>query len=331
MQKITPGRGLAGLLAAMAAFSIAGCGLQPAASYIPDTEPGSIEELNLPDDASLTITGKNFTEQLILGKIAAIAADAAGFEVNDMTGLPGSVPVRNLMVSGQAQVHWDYTGAAWLTYLGQDRGIPDQTEQWEAVGDAELEYGLTWLEPSGLNNTYAIAVSSDFKDKFGDITALSQIAELPVEERTFCVEPEFNSRSDGLTPMLEHYGIGRDAPNGVPNSNIAILDTGALYEATAQGQCNFGEVFGSDGRILSLNLTVLEDDRKFFPAYNASAIINTETLKQYPQLRNIFDDISARITTETMQELNRKVDVDGQEPAEVAHGWMVENGFVRES
>jgi osmoprotectant transport system substrate-binding protein len=319
------------LLAALATLSLAGCGLQPATSYVPQIAPGSIRELDLPKGASLTVTGKNFTEQLILAKMAVLAARAAGFEVNDMSGLPGSVPVRKLMLSGQAQIHWDYTGAAWLTYLGQERGLPDQTEQWEAVRDAELKNGLTWLEPSGLNNTYAIAVSEDVQKELGSISTLSEIAELPIEDRTFCVESEFNSRMDGLTPMLKHYGIERGTPSGVDNSNIAILDTGAIYEATARGQCNFGEVFGSDGRILALNLTVLEDDREFFPAYNASAIINTETLQQYPELRDIFDSVSAEITTETMQELNRKVDVDGQEPAEVAADWMIEHGFIRPS
>lgn len=317
------------LLSALAAVSLAGCGLQPAASYIPEVGPGSIHPLDLPEDASLTVTGKGFTEQLILGKIGVLTATVAGFEVHDMTGLPGSAPVRNLMLSGQAQMHWDYTGAAWLTYLGQEKGIADQTAQWQAVRDAELDNGITWLEPSPLNNTYAIAIRPELAQQYGDrLTTISDIAELPVEERTFCVEAEFNSRTDGLNPMLEHYGIPRDAPEGVPNANIQILDTGAVYEATSQGLCNFGEVFGTDGRIQTLDLTVLEDDQQFFPAYNAAAAINTATLQQYPQLEEIFERVSAALTTETMQTLNRKVDVEGQEPADVAAEWMIDNGFI---
>jgi osmoprotectant transport system substrate-binding protein len=317
------------LLAVLATISLAGCGLQPAASYIPDVAPGSIRPLDLPEDASLTVTGKSFTEQLILGKIGVLTAQAAGFEVHDMTGLPGSAPVRNLMVSGQAQVHWDYTGAAWLTYLGQEKGIPDQTAQWQAVREAELDNGITWLEPAPLNNTYAIAIRPELAQKYGErLTTISDIAELPVEERTICVEAEFNSRADGLNPMLEHYGIPRDTPEGVPNENIQLLDTGAIYEATAQGLCNFGEVFGTDGRIQSLDLTVLEDDQQFFPAYNAAAAINTATLEQYPRLEEVFEQVSAALTTETMQTLNRKVDVEGQEPADVAAEWMLANGFI---
>ncbi|MCY7287580.1 MAG: glycine/betaine ABC transporter substrate-binding protein, partial [Cryobacterium sp.] len=70
-------------------LALTGCGLQPATAYVPDVAPGSIKPLNLPDDASITITSKNFTEQLILGKIAVIAAKAAGFDVTDMTNIPG--------------------------------------------------------------------------------------------------------------------------------------------------------------------------------------------------------------------------------------------------
>ena len=317
------------LLAVLAAVSLAGCGLQPATSYVPEMGTGSIRPLNLPEHVRLTITGKSFTEQLILGKIAVLAAKAAGFEVRDMTGLPGSAPVRNLMLSGQAQLHWDYTGAAWLTYLGQEKGISDQTKQWQAVRDAELKNGITWLEPSPLNNTYAIAIRPESAEKYGsNLTKLSQIADLPVEERTFCVESEFNSRADGLNPMLEHYGIQRGTAEGVPNSGVAILDTGAVYTATAQGLCNFGEVFGTDGRIKSLDLMVLEDDRQFFPAYNVAVAIKSETLEQYPQLKDIFAQVSAALTTETMQTLNRKVDVDGQEPADVAAEWMIDRGFI---
>lgn len=195
--------------------------------------------------------------------------------------------------------------------------------------DAELKNGITWLEPSPLNNTYAIAIRPESAEKYGsNLTKLSQIADLPVEERTFCVESEFNSRADGLNPMLEHYGIQRGTAEGVPNSGVAILDTGAVYTATAQGLCNFGEVFGTDGRIQSLNLMVLEDDRQFFPAYNVAVAINSETLEQYSQLKDIFEQVSAALTTETMQTLNRKVDVDGQQPADVAAEWMIDKGFI---
>jgi len=312
-----------------AAIPLAGCGLQPATAFVPAVAPGSIEHIqDLPADASITVTGKNFTEQLILGKIAVLAARAAGFHVTDMTNVPGSVAVRQLMLNGDADMTYEYTGTAWLTYLGRKHGIPDQHKQWQAVRDADVKNGLTWLQPAPLNNTYALAVRSEAVAKLGGIHSLSQLKDLPVDQRTFCVESEFNSRADGFRPMLKHYGLKLGSPTGVPRSNVHILDTGTVYTATDRGVCNFGEVFTTDGRIKSLDLTVLKDDKHFFPAYNVAPELSTATLKEYPQLKQVYNAISPKLTSSQMRKLNYRVDVGGEEPADVAFDWMKSQGFI---
>lgn len=312
-----------------ATLALAGCGLQPATAFVPAVAPGSIKHIDgLPPGASITVTGKNFTEQLILGKIAVLAAQAAGFQVTDMTNVPGSVAVRQLMLNGDADMTYEYTGTAWLTYLGQKHGIPDQHKQWKAVRDADLSNGLTWLKPAPLNNTYALAVRSEAVPKLGDIHSLSQLKDLPVDQRTFCVESEFNSRADGFRPMLKHYGLTLGSPTGVPRSNVHILDTGTVYTATDRGVCNFGEVFTTDGRINSLDLTVLKDDTHFFPAYNVAPVLTTATLKEYPRLKKIYNSISPKLTSSQMRKLNYRVDVGGEEPADVAFEWMKSQGFI---
>ncbi|MGO2004523.1 glycine betaine ABC transporter substrate-binding protein [Arthrobacter rhombi] len=318
--------------AALAVGSLlAGCGLQPAASYVPKAEPGIIKPAEgLPDDASLVVTAKNYTEALTLGKMAVLAATAAGFKVTDLSNVPGSQPFRDLLVSGKADMGWDYTGTGWIIYMGHEEGIPDKGKQWQAVHDEDLGNGLTWGEPSPENNTYSFAVRKDAVKKLGGISKMSQIAKLPVKDRTFCVESEFNSRSDGFNPWLKAYGMKRGAANGVPDDNIGIYDTGAVYSATANGDCNFGEVFTTDGRIDALDLVVLEDDRKFFPAYNLAPVISTETLEEYPQLADVFEEVSSRLNDEVMRGLNLKVDVNGEEPADVAYDWMVSEGLITE-
>jgi osmoprotectant transport system substrate-binding protein len=318
-----------GALSALALLPLAGCGLRPATAYTPDVAPGEIEPIEgLPRGSRLTVTAKNFTEQLILGKIGVIAAQAAGFEVTDLTNVPGSVPVRELMTSGGAGMTWEYTGTAWLTYMGETEGIPDKTKQWEAVRDADVDNGLTWLAPGPLNNTYALAVRSDAVDELGGITKLSQIADLPVEDRTLCVESEFNSRADGLIPMLEDYDIPRGDEDGVPADNISLYDTGAVYTATARGACNFGEVFTTDGRIESLDLKILEDDRGYFPAYNVAPVLRTEVLEEFPGLKDVYDQVSPVLTDEALRSLNLRVDEGGELPADVAFDFMVEQGLV---
>lgn len=323
------GRRQFGALAGLALLPLAGCGLRPATAYAPEVRPGSIQPIDgLPGGASLTVTSKNFTEQLILGKIGVLAASAAGFTVTDLTNVPGSVPARELMTSGDADMTWEYTGTAWLTYMGETEGIPDQEEQWEAVRAADAENGLTWLEPAPLNNTYALAVRSDAVEELGGISTLSGLGDLPVEDRTICVEAEFNSRADGLIPLLETYGIPRGEADGVPEDNISIYDTGAVYTATARGSCNFGEVFTTDGRIDSLDLTVLEDDLGYFPAYNVAAVLSTGTLETYPELADVYDQVTPTLTDEVLRELNLRVDEGGELPADVAADFMIEQGFV---
>jgi osmoprotectant transport system substrate-binding protein len=311
-----------------AALLLAGCGLEPTTAYVPAAEPGSIRPVEGAEGTELTVTSKNFTEQLILGKVAVLAVQAAGFETADLTNVPGSQPVRELMLSGGAELTYEYTGTAWLTYLGHEQGIPDQQEQWQAVHDEDLRNGLTWGLPASLNNTYAMAVRSEYAEANG-LETLSDIAELPVAERTFCVESEFNSRSDGMTPLLAHYDLDRGSE--VPEENIGIYDTGVIYSATDNGECNFGEVFSTDGRIPALDLTVLEDDRQFFPAYNAAPVFSTELLQEFPELEEVLDPISEALTDEVMQELNRQVDVEGRDPADVAYEWMVSEGFLVEA
>ncbi|WP_165069265.1 glycine betaine ABC transporter substrate-binding protein [Marisediminicola senii] len=323
------GRSLAATAVVAAGLvALTGCGLQPATAYVPDVGPGTIEPLASAEGTMITITSKNFTEQLILGKIAVIAARAAGFEVEDKTNVPGSVPVRELMTSGGADMTWEYTGTAWLSFLAEPEGIPDQQEQYEAVRDADEANGLTWLEPAPLNNTYAMAVRTEALPELGDVSTLSEMAALPVDQRTFCIEAEFNSRADGMNPMLEAYDLERGSAEGVPDDNVMIFDTGAVYTATDRGTCNFGEVFTTDGRIDKLDLTILEDDRGFFPAYNVAPVFYTETLEQHPELADIFALISPSITDETLRELNLRVDDAGEEPAEVAYDFMVTEGFI---
>ncbi|WP_104134059.1 glycine betaine ABC transporter substrate-binding protein [Cryobacterium sp. Y62] len=320
--------GLATGILALSAVALTGCGLQPATSYVPTVGLGSITPLDGADGVNLTVTSKNFTEQLLLGKIAVLAGTAAGFDVTDLSNVPGSQPARDLLLSGQADVLWDYTGTTWLTYLGQTEAITDQNEMWQAVYDLDIKNGVTWGAPAPMNNTYALAVRSEAVADLGNITALSELAALPVADRTFCVESEFNSRPDGMNPMLAHYGLERGTANGVPDNNIGIYDTGAIYSATDNGACNFGEVFTTDGRLDALDLTVLTDDLAFFPAYNVAPIFFTETIEAHPGLEEIFAKISPRLTDEVLRGMNRQVDVDGAEPANVAYAWMIEEGFI---
>ncbi|MFI9339735.1 glycine betaine ABC transporter substrate-binding protein [Streptomyces sp. NPDC052773] len=314
------------LLAGGLLTAASGCGLTSGSPMVDDVRPGSIGRGEPLEGADLTVTSKSFTEQLILGAIMGIAFEAAGAEVLDRTGIQGSIGSREAVRSGDADAVYEYTGTAWITYLGNKEPIPDPRRQWQAVRDADRKNGLTWLEPSTLNNTYALAMNQANFREYGTKT-LSDVAALAKKDPgavTLCVEGEFANREDGLPGMQKEYGMN------IPAARITQMDTGIIYTQAAKGSCVYGEVFTTDGRVKSMNLVVMADDKKFFPNYNAAPVINTKTLKEWPAITDILAPITAKLNNDVARELNAKVDVDGEDPHQVALDWLVAEGFVKE-
>ncbi|MFI1414897.1 glycine betaine ABC transporter substrate-binding protein [Streptomyces sp. NPDC020707] len=314
----------------MAAFAllavVSGCGLTSGSPMVDDVRPGSVGKGRPLAGAKLTVTSKEFTEQLVLGAIMGIAFQAAGAEVLDRTGIQGSIGSREAVKNGDADAGYEYTGTAWITYLGNSDPIADPQKQWEAVRDADRKNGLTWLAPSKLNNTYALAMNQANYKKYGTKT-LSDVAALAKKDPkavTVCVESEFANRADGLPGMEKAYGMK------LPSGNITQMDTGIIYTQVRKGSCTYGEVFTTDGRIKSMNLAVMADDKKFFPNYNVAPSINSKALKKYPAIAEVLAPITKRLDNDVAQELNAKVDVDGEDPHAVALDWMKAEGFVKE-
>lgn len=308
-------------------LALAGCGLGTSGGFVPSGKPaGPIADVDL-SGASIGVGSKNFTEQLILGKMAVILLRSAGADAADLTNIPGSSSARQAMIEDQVQMQWEYTGTAWIAYLGETTPIPDEREQYEAVRDRDLEeHQLVWLDPAPMNNTYGFAGPTETIKKLG-ITKLSELAKVPKAELTFCVESEFNNRNDGFDPMLKKYGLAKGT--SFPDSNVKVLDTGAIYQATDKGTCTFGEVFTTDGRIKALDLTVLEDDKAFFPKYNVAPVFTEAVVKEHPAVRDLFDPVVKKLTDDVLIDLNARVDVDGEDPADVAIAWLREAGFIK--
>ncbi|NBE53544.1 glycine betaine ABC transporter substrate-binding protein [Streptomyces boluensis] len=305
---------------------LAGCGLTSGSPMVDDVQPGSIGQGRPLEGADLTVTSKEFTEQLILGQITGIALEAAGANVLDRTGIQGSIGAREAIKSGDADLMYEYTGTAWITYQGNTEPIDDPQKQWQAVREADLKNGITWLPPSQLNNTYALALNQANAKKYGTKT-LSDVAALAKSDPgavTLCVESEFASRNDGLPGMQKAYGMK------IPPSNITKMDSGIVYTQAAKGACTYGEVYTTDGRIKAMDLTVMADDKHFFPNYNAAPEINSKSLEKYPELAKILDPITKKLNNNVARELNAKVDVDGEDPHSVAMDWLVKEGFVKE-
>ncbi|MEW2517715.1 glycine betaine ABC transporter substrate-binding protein [Actinacidiphila alni] len=315
-----------GLAALTGAALLASCGLTSGSPLVDDVKPGSIGRGEPLKGAHLVITSKNFSENIILGEMIGLAFKAAGASVLDRTNITGSIGAREAVKSGQADAMYEYTGTAWITYLGHTEPIKDPHKQWQAVRDEDLKHGLTWLPPSTLDNTYSLAISQRNNAKY-HLKTLSDVAALAKKDPkavTLCVENEFASRQDGLPGMTKAYGMD------IPSSRIQKMDAGIVYtQVNKSGSCLLGEVYTTDGRIKSMNLTVMEDDKGFFPNYNAAPSVYSKAIKKYPAIAGLLNPISAKLTTAVAQELNAKVDVDGQDPHDVAKDWLIKEGFIK--
>ncbi|WP_344356385.1 glycine betaine ABC transporter substrate-binding protein [Streptomyces gobitricini] len=292
-----------------------------------DVLPGSVGRGQPLKGASLTVTSKNFSENLVLGHMIGLIFKAAGAEVLDRTNLPGSLSGREAIIQGDADAIYEYTGTAWITYLGKQTPVPGEREQWEAVRDADVRNGVSWLPPSALDNTYTLAISERNNARYG-LRTLSDVAELSRRDPsavTLCVENEFASREDGLPGMERAYGMD------IPAAGIRKMDAGIIYTQVAEsGSCLLGEVYTTDGRIKAMDLDTMEDDRHFFPHYNAAPALHSATYAKYPVIADLLGPLSARLNTAVARELNARVDVDGEDPHQVAKEWLVEEGFISE-
>ncbi|MFZ4815944.1 MAG: glycine betaine ABC transporter substrate-binding protein [Phototrophicaceae bacterium] len=287
-------------------------------------EMPAIEDASL-EGATFIVGSKDFSEQIILAYITMAVLEEYGAETEDQSNIVGTVNTRTALESGDIDIYWEYTGTGWITLLQETTPIFDPVEQYTAVAERDLEENeIVWLTPALFNNTYAMAILAETAEEL-EVEALSDLADLDTADLTFCIESEFSTRDDGMPGMLSTYGIE------IPEDNIFMLDTGVIYTETASGEtCNFGEVFATDGRIAALDLVVMEDDENFFPIYNPAPTIRLETLTEYPQLFDILAPVSLALDNETMQALNGLVDVDGEDPQDVAIAWLLEMGFISE-
>lgn len=302
-----------------------GCFSDPTTSNS-DVSAGSLAENVSLEGASITVGSKEFTEQLILCKISSLALRSAGATVTEQCGIQGSNGTRAALTSGSIDMYWEYTGTAWINFLQHTEPINDPDELYRATSEEDLSKNkIRWLTPAPANNTYAIVVKTVTGKDLG-VSTLSEYGNLVKTDptrATICVGNEFASRNDGFPGLQEAYGFD------VPGAQVATLADGAIYSAVAKNDpCNFGMAATTDGRIKALELTVLVDDKQFFPVYNPVPTIRDSAYNEHPDIEKILNPIAEALDDSVLQELNGKVDIDGQEPAKVAEDWLKSKGLI---
>ncbi|HYZ07750.1 MAG TPA: glycine betaine ABC transporter substrate-binding protein [Pseudonocardiaceae bacterium] len=315
-------------LVLLLAVTLPGCGVAGAGSTEPT--PAELAGGSLAADfdlsgSQLTVGSKEFTESIILGKITIYALRAAGATVTDQTGLSGTNIVRTALQTGEVDMYWDYAGTGWSLFLQHTDTLPDPQQQFEATATEDLqENGIRWLGPARFGNQYAIARRSNAPQPLASVGELSDlsgfVAENP-DEATFCAAAEFLDRE--FLAMQDAYHAY------FPVSQVYQTDFALGFVNVAKGSpCNFAEVFTTDARLESLNLTVLRDDRNFFLTQLAALTTRDEVYQQHPQLGEIATVLGEKLTEDTVIELNGLADLEGQTPEEAAAQFLRENGFI---
>jgi osmoprotectant transport system substrate-binding protein len=270
---------------------------------------------------TIVIGGKNFTEQLLLAEMTAQLLAANGFDVDKRDGM-GSQVVRDAQVNGQVDVYWEYTGTSLVTYNHVDEPM-NAADTYAKVKELDAAIGLTWLDPSEANNTYALAVRAE-NEKTDDVQTLSDLAAAYNSDAglVMAVNAEFPQRPDGLPGMQEAYGFE------TTRDDLRAMDSGLTYQALNENQVDIALVFATDGRIEAFNFRVLEDDKGFFPNYAIAPVVRTATLEANPGLADPLNAMSAQLTDAVMQRLNAEVDVNKKSIEEVATAFLSDNGMI---
>lgn len=271
--------------------------------------------------ATVRICTKNFTEQLLLGEIMAqLIEGRTSLDVDRRFGLGGTIICHNAITAGEVDLYPEYTGTALTAILGEElapQGSAGSEDVYAAVQRAYSErFDLEWFTPFGFDNTYVLMTRHGVADSLG-WTAASDVGAL-APSLSVGFTAEFAERPDGYPGFSEHYGFAF--------GETRDLEPNILYEAVAEEQVDVAFGFATDGRIDSYDLRVLDDDRGFFPPYEAAPVVRIATLRAYPELRAPLERLGGALPDSTMRRLNREAEQGDGTIAEVAAGFVASLG-----
>lgn len=270
---------------------------------------------------TVTVASKSFTESRVLAEILAQLIEArTDLAVERRMGLGGTMVVFEALRSGEADIYPDYTGTGWSVVLKKEERAPDPLKTYLTVKrEYEQRYGITWLDPFGFSNSYAVAIREPLAKSLG-IRTISDLKQHS-DQLSAGWGPEFFNREDGLPGLRSHYGL-----------NIAdsrAIEHGLAYEAIRNGEIDLIDAYTTDGKLLKYPLILLEDDLNFFPPYEGAPLVRLETLEKYPELKAVLNELAFRIPAEKMQKMNYEVEEADRPFADVARSFLVEEGLLK--
>jgi glycine betaine/choline ABC-type transport system substrate-binding protein len=260
---------------------------------------------------TVRVGSKNFTEQVLLGEIAAQALEAEGVKVERKLDLGGSFVCHQALTAGELDLYPEYSGTAFTAIL-KEKPISDPAAVREKVArEYASRWKLVWSPPLGFENTFAIVMRGDDARRLG-LAKISDLSGHPELRPGFGYE--FVERADGYPGLAAAYGLAfRARPRE--------MDLGLLYAALEQNQVDVVAGNSTDGLIAAMRLAVLEDDRRYFPPYEAAYVVRGPVFAD-PRVRRALDGLAGVISVSKMREMNAAVDRDRRPPQEVARAFL---------
>lgn len=261
----------------------------------------------------IVIGSKNFTEQVILGELLAQEIEAKShLPVERRFYLAGSYICHQALIAGRIDAYVEYTGTALTAILKQ----PVDRDPARVLAKVRALYGQRYSvsvgPPLGFENTFAMVIRGEDARRL-HLTTLSEAARYTPQWR-LGVGYEFEQRPDGLPGLSAAYGLHFAEP---PRT----MDLGLLYRALEAHQVDMIAANSTDGPIQALGLTVLEDDRHYFPPYQAVPLVRDDALRRWPQIQLALDALAGKISADDMREMNDAVDGQHRDPAEVVRAF----------
>lgn len=271
---------------------------------------------------TIVIAGKKWTEQYILPYvIAEYVKDKTHYKVKVEEGLGETPILTEAIKKGDIDMFVEYTGTGLLTILkGKYNPQLSADEVYNKVKKGYSEkYHIEWLKPFGFENTYALALNPEKYNEVG-VKTITDLASKS-SQLIFGGPTEFYEREDGYTPLVKTYGL--------MFKDHRSLDPNLMYSAVKEGKVDVIPAYTTDGRIVRFHLGMLKDDKKFFPPYYAVPIVREETLRTFPKLKIIINELGGKISEKDMAEMNAKVDLDKQDPRDVAREFLKKKGLIK--
>ncbi len=271
---------------------------------------------------TLKVGSKDFTEEFILAEMYALLLEDAGFKVERKFNLGGTPVAQAALVKGDIDLYPEYTSTGLLTVL-KGKPLADPKEIMDAVRKGYKEqFKLAWLDPAPFNDTQALATTKEVSEKYG----IKTYSDLSAKARDLRLggPPEFAEREDGIKGLQQAYG-------GFQFKEFKQLGTGSLrYEALKNGQVDVTVAFGTDGQINGMGLVLLQDDKHFYPIYQAAPVVRADVLDKNPKIAEVLNKLVPLLTDDIMAGLNWQVDgPDKKEFAAVAKAFLQEKGLLK--